>query len=77
MADRYALVRFLTEGLFEIRSTLPNKIARIIFMLHNNKIVLLHGFIKKTEETPERDLNLAKERAKNIKRKSNEKKKRT
>ena len=69
------LVRPLSDGLFELRSTLPNRIARIIFMFCDHKIILLHGFIKKTEETPDQDLSLAKERSKNIKRKSNEKKK--
>lgn len=72
------LVRPLSSGgLFELRSTLPNRIARIIFMHSDHKIVLLHGFIKKTEELPDQDLDLAKERSKNIKRKSNEKKKRS
>ncbi len=61
------LVGFLTDGLFELRSTIPNGIARIIFIVNKNKILLLHGFIKKTEETPKQDLDLAKKRSKNIK----------
>ncbi len=55
-------------GLWELRSTLPNRIARILFITHNAKIVLLHGFIKKTESTPDQDLELAKKRANNIRR---------
>ena len=61
------LVRPLKDGLYELRSTLPNRIARIIFMLHQDKIVLLHGLIKKTEQLTDNDLNIAKRRAKNIK----------
>ncbi|OAD20621.1 protein containing DUF891, partial [Candidatus Thiomargarita nelsonii] len=34
-------------------------IARVIFFIHNNKIVLLHGFIKKTQQTPKEDIELA------------------
>ena len=40
--------RPLGRGLFEVRSRLPShKIARIIFSIHENKMILLHGFIKK------------------------------
>lgn len=71
------LVGFLTDGLFELRSTIPNGIARIIFIVNDNKIILLHGFIKKTEQTPRPDLDLARKRAKNIKESKNEKKKKS
>ena len=41
------LVRSLGKGLWEIRSNLnSNRIARVIFLTHDNMIVLLHGFIK-------------------------------
>lgn len=62
------LVRNLKNGFWELRSTLPNTIARIIFIIHENKIMLLHGFIKKSEETPKQDFNLAKSRAKNLRK---------
>ena len=62
------LVGYLTQGLWELRSTLPNRIARIIFMMHDNKIVLLHGFIKKKEQTPEGDLSIALERSKIVRK---------
>lgn len=71
------LVRNLSDGLWEVRSTLPNRIARIIFMMHEERIILLHGIIKKTEETPNHDLDLARSRAKNLRRSTHEKKKRT
>ncbi|MBS0605757.1 MAG: type II toxin-antitoxin system RelE/ParE family toxin [Verrucomicrobia bacterium] len=61
------LVRSLGEGLWEIRIRLPNNIARIIFQMIKGEMVLLHGFIKKTQKTPLEDLQLAKNRAKKYK----------
>lgn len=68
------LVRNLSNGLWELRSTLPSRISRIIFIMHENKIVLIHGFIKKTEETPKQDKDLALSRAKNVREAKYEKK---
>lgn len=54
------LVRSLGDGLWEIRSNLGNnRIARIIFFIHQKTIVLLHGFIKKTQKTTKEDIRLA------------------
>jgi len=54
------LCRTLGEGLWEARSSLPsNRIARVLFSVHQGRIVLLHGFIKKTQKTPADDLALA------------------
>lgn len=58
------LVRNLGNGLWEIRSRIPNGIARVIFKMIDREIVLLHGFVKKTQKTPSDDLKLAKIRAK-------------
>lgn len=59
--------RPLSKGLYEIRSSLPsNKIARIIFCFHEEKMVLLHGFIKKADKIPQNDLKLALERKSKI-----------
>jgi phage-related protein len=56
-------------GLFEVRSTLTsNRIARVLFCIHGKRMVLLHGFIKKTEQTPDTDLDLAMKRKKEIQR---------
>jgi phage-related protein len=60
------LVRSVGNGLFEIRSNLKNQRARIIFVIKDNKIILLHGFIKKTQKILKSDLELAIKRAKNI-----------
>jgi phage-related protein len=57
------LVRSLKDGLWEVRSTLPSqRVGRLILCFHENKIVVLHGFIKKTKKTPQEDLDLAKRR---------------
>jgi phage-related protein len=56
------LVDSFGGGLWEIRSNLKGKIARTFFMLHNEEIVLLHGFIKKDRKTPKPDFALAKKR---------------
>jgi phage-related protein len=56
------------RGLWEIRSSLPDKkIARILFCVHDGSLLLLHGFIKKTQKTPDADLNLADSRMKQVK----------
>jgi phage-related protein len=57
------LVRNLGDGLWELRFRFPNNIARIIFKMISGEMVLLHGFIKKTQKTPAEDLQLAKIRA--------------
>ena len=55
----------LGSGLYEVRSNLPNKtIARTIFTIYKRKMVLLHGFIKKDQKTPNKDKKLAKQRLK-------------
>lgn len=62
------LVRSLGNGLWKIRSHIPNGIARVLFKMIEGEIVLLHGFIKKTQKTPLEDLKLAKNRAKMMER---------
>ena len=57
------LVENLGNGLWEIRSTLPNnRIARVIFFMDNNTLILVNGFIKKTQKTPNSELNLARKK---------------
>ena len=53
------LVDHLGSGIWEIRSRLANRIARTLFFVHEEEIILLHGFIKKTKETPNEDRALA------------------
>jgi len=57
----------LGHGLYEVRSDISDKrIARVIFLITNNKMVLLHGFVKKSQKTPQADLDLAKKRKKEV-----------
>lgn len=51
------------EGLWEIRIRLRNKTqVRILFFEHGLDLVILHGFVKKTQKIPKRELKSAKER---------------
>jgi phage-related protein len=49
------LVDHLGDGVWELRSRLPTRVARTLFMLDEGAIVVLHGFIKKTRKTPARE----------------------
>ena len=56
------LVKKLDDDLWELRSDLDNRTARILFTFYKNQMVLLHGFIKKSQKTPKKDLDLARQR---------------
>ena len=57
------LVDSLGSNLWEVRTKLNRgRIARVIFYLTNNTMVLVNGFIKKTTKTPKNELDLAKKR---------------
>ena len=61
------LCRSLGAGLWEVRSQLTGgRIARIIFCVHQGRMVLLHGFMKKTQKTQPREIELAAKRMKEI-----------
>jgi phage-related protein len=61
------LCRSLGQGLWEVRSTLPSRrIARVIFAFDDDTIVLLHGFIKKTQKTPPAEIDTALKRWKEM-----------
>jgi phage-related protein len=63
------LCRSLGSGLWEIRTDLPTRrTARALLCLHHEHLVALHGFIKKTQTTPDDDLALARKRHKELKR---------
>ena len=54
------LVRPLGRDLWEVRSSLPQgRIARVVFCTEHGRMMLLHGFIKKTQKTPQREIALA------------------
>ena len=54
--------RPMGDGLYEVRSKLAqNRIARVVFYIDKKgRMILLHGFIKKTQQTPDEDLDRAK-----------------
>ena len=55
------------DGLWEVRTSLPsNRIARTLFSVHGEHIVVLHGFIKKSQKTPTDDLALARKRKREL-----------
>lgn len=61
------LVRSLGAGLWEVRSDLPSKrTARLLLCFDHAMLIILHGFIKKTQKTPEADLELARRRMREV-----------
>ena len=61
------LCRALGRGLFELRASLQSRrIARVIVCVHDEELFALHGFIKKTQKTPEGDLKLARSRKRQL-----------
>jgi phage-related protein len=59
--------RPLGDGLWEVRSQLSKgTIGRIIFCIVNGEMVLLHGFVKKTQKTPVPELELARKRQREL-----------
>lgn len=59
-------------GLHEVRSSLTGgRIARVFFSVSRGTMVLLHGFIKKTQASPAKELKLAARRLKEYKRSEN------
>jgi phage-related protein len=58
----------LGDGLFELRLKATEGIARVFYCtLAGRRIVMLHGFIKRSRKTPLRELNTAKSRMKEVK----------
>lgn len=57
----------LGKGLWELRSNLVNRIARVLFVVKRDKIIALHAFIKKTQKTPPNEIAIALKRLKDVK----------
>lgn len=59
---RMPLSEALEDGIFELRAQVGNNISRVLYFFYvGNKAVLTHGFIKKTQKTPRREITKAKE----------------
>ncbi|GAA0536821.1 phage-related protein [Rhizomicrobium palustre] len=56
--------RPLGDELYKVRTKLKDRIARVLFGIEDGEMVLLHGFIKKSQATPKSDLDLARKRQK-------------
>jgi phage-related protein len=56
------LARKIEAGLWELRSNIPRRIARIMFTEEKGLLILLHGLIKKAQKLPASDLALARRR---------------
>ena len=62
------LIKKIDKGLWEIRTRLENKISRVFFTVEGVYMILLHGFIKKSQKTPANELKTAMSRLANYKR---------
>lgn len=60
------LVRKMEPGLWEVRCDIADGIARVLFTAKGGQMVLLHGFVKKTQKTPDNNLKTARNRLKNL-----------
>ena len=61
-------IKILGGGLFEIRAQGNEGIGRAFFCtIKEKKIIILHEFIKKTQKTPQKEMDLAKKRMLEIK----------
>jgi phage-related protein len=57
----------LSHGLWEVRSDLDrNMIARVIFCIDGGRMILLHGFVKKTQKVAHSDIELARKRKREV-----------
>ena len=56
--------RPLGQGLYEVRTRLKDRIARVLFAIEDGEMILLHGFIKKSRATAVADLDIARKRQK-------------
>ena len=56
------LIRKLEPGLWEVRTHLADGIARVLFTVRGDTMVLLHGFVKKSQKTPAVDMKTARQR---------------
>ena len=57
-------VDHLRGSVWEVRSKIGNRIARVLFAVEQSEMILLHAFIKKTQQTNPTDIELATKRLK-------------
>lgn len=55
----------LGDGIFELRASVGSNITRVLyFFYYGERIILTNGFVKKTQKTPRKEIELAKRRRK-------------
>ena len=62
------LCRKMTDDLWEIRSNIEDGISRVFFTVDKNMMILLHGFTKKSQKTPQKEIETANSRLKDYRR---------
>lgn len=62
------LIKKIDKDLWEVRTNLTDGIARVFFTVFHEHMILLHGFIKKSQKTPQNELKTALSRLGNFKR---------
>ena len=62
----------LCGTVWSVSSKIGNRIARVLFAVEQSEMILLHGFIKKTQQTNPTDIDLATQRLKEWKNGQNE-----
>lgn len=62
------LIRKIDKDLWEVRTRLTEGIARVFFTIDGSHMILLHGFVKKSQKTPQNELKTALSRLGNYKR---------
>lgn len=60
------LVRKMEPGLWEVRCDIADGIARVLFTVKDGQMVLLHGFVKRAQKTPDNELKTARNRLKKL-----------
>ncbi len=60
------LIRKIERGLWEVRSHVTAGIARVFFTVYGSSMILLHGFVKKSQKTPQNELDTARRRLNNL-----------
>lgn len=62
------LIRKIDKDLWEVRTHMADGIARVLFTVDSDYMILLHGFVKKSQKTPQNELRTAMTRLGNYKR---------
>lgn len=53
--------KHLSDGIFELRTTFGGNTGRVLyFFFHEGKVVITHGFVKKSRKTPKEEIDRAK-----------------